>query len=106
MELVEFGINRIKYSCDIINALVDEIKIASSAGLCKTLVVIDGFNGFFSEYTRIKNDLKKFVPTSQVSITEPFLKIAQSDWRNGAVVLTVDKRAEKVIINSQTCKKC
>lgn len=29
-ELVELGINRVKYACDVIDALVDEIKILSN----------------------------------------------------------------------------
>lgn len=96
LELVEFGISRVKYACGVVDALIRELKLASTEGRCKTLVMIDGFNAFTSSYTRIRDDNKVMVLPQQVSLTIPFLDIVKSDWCNGAVVLSVDQIANKV----------
>lgn len=96
IELVNLGISRMKFACDIIIALMKELKIASTSGKIKTLVAIDGYNSFFGESTRIKNNLKKFVPASQISLTQAFLEITKSDWCNGEIVVTVDILGTKV----------
>ncbi|XP_029163694.1 28S ribosomal protein S29, mitochondrial [Nylanderia fulva] len=95
LELVEFGISRVKYACGVVDALIRELKLASTAGRCKTLVMIDGFNAFTSSYTRIRDDNKAMVLPKQVSLAIPFLDITKSDWCNGAVVLSVDQTANK-----------
>lgn len=95
LELVEFGISRVKYACGVVDALISELKLASTAGRCKTLVMIDGFNAFTSSYTRIRDDNKMMVLPQQVSLARPFLDITKSDWCNGAVVLSVDQTANK-----------
>ncbi|KAL6259012.1 hypothetical protein P5V15_008934 [Pogonomyrmex californicus] len=95
LDLVDFGINRIKYACGVVDALIRELKLASIAGKCKTMVVIDGFNAFMSSHTRIYDDNKMMVLPKQVSLARPFFDITEDDWCNGAVVLTVDERATK-----------
>ncbi|CAL1689750.1 unnamed protein product [Lasius platythorax] len=95
LELIEFGTNRIKYACGVVDALIRELKLASTAGKCKTLVVIDGFNAFTSSHTRIRDDNKAMVLPKQVSLAIPFFDITKSDWCNGAVVMTVDQIANK-----------
>ncbi|XP_071447228.1 small ribosomal subunit protein mS29 [Hetaerina americana] len=92
-ELVNFGINRVKYASDIVVAVIKEIKELSTSKKCKTLVVIDGFNAFFSSKTRIKSDDKTLVLPSKITLTEAFLEITKFDWCNGGVVLTVDQLA-------------
>lgn len=93
LELVELGINRVKYASDIVIALIKEIKKSSTSGKCRTLVVLDGFNAFFSTKTRIKSDTKSMVLPSKVTLTEAFLDITKFDWCNGGVILTVDELA-------------
>ncbi|XP_070151335.1 small ribosomal subunit protein mS29 [Polyergus mexicanus] len=95
LELVDFGLNRIKYACGIVDALIRELKLASTAGKCKTMVIIDGFNAFTSSHTRIHDDNKAMVLPKQVSLAIPFFDITKSDWCNGAVVVTVDQTANK-----------
>lgn len=97
-ELIDFGVNRAKYSCDVIGALCYEIKQASIAGKCNTLVAIDGYNSFFNESSQVKDDQKLKVPASRVSLTKYFLELTQSDWCNGQIVLTVDTQATYVSI--------
>jgi len=81
-----------------VEALIKELKLASTAGKCKTIVVIDGFNAFTAASTRIRDDNKMIVLPKQVSLARPFFDITKNDWCNGAVVLTVDEKANKVRI--------
>ncbi|XP_073835412.1 mitochondrial ribosomal protein S29 [Musca autumnalis] len=92
-ELVEHGIQRIKFASETIAALLNEIKQHSTAGRCKTLVAIDGFNAFFHPETRILTDNKQKVTPDRITLTKPFLDITNYDWTNGVCVLTVDKIA-------------
>lgn len=97
-ELIDFGINRVKYACGVVDALIKEIKLASTAGKCKTIVVVDGFNAFTSNHTRIHDDNKVMILPKKVTLAIPFFDITKSDWCNGAIVLTVDEKANKVRI--------
>uniref|UniRef100_A0A1I8PI07 Small ribosomal subunit protein mS29 n=1 Tax=Stomoxys calcitrans TaxID=35570 RepID=A0A1I8PI07_STOCA len=92
-ELVEHGIQRIKFASETIAALISELKQHSTAGHCKALVAIDGFNAFFHPETRILTDNKQKVTPDRITLTKPFLDITNYDWTNGVVVVTVDKIA-------------
>ncbi|XP_041975293.1 28S ribosomal protein S29, mitochondrial [Aricia agestis] len=92
-ELVELGINRVKYACDIINVLMNEIKMLSSNKFCKTFVAIDGFNSFLYPLTRLKTPTKRKVTPEEVSLTKPFMEITKNDWSNGVIVVTADQIA-------------
>lgn len=96
--MIEFGINRIRYASSVIDALLMELKEASIAGKCKVLAVVDGYNAFWSDHTKIRNDDKVWVNPRQISLTLSFLNFIKDDWCNGAAVLTVDTKASKVII--------
>lgn len=93
LELIDHGINRVKYASDTIIALIEEVQILSNGGKCKTLVAIDGFNAFFYPNTRIFTEKKEIVHPAKVSITEPFLNLTKSNWKNGVAVITVDEIA-------------
>lgn len=93
LDLVDHGINRVKYSTDTIAVLLDEIKRQSTEGKCRTMVVIDGYNAFFHPTTRIKNEAKKIVSPDKVTIVAPFLNITDHDWSNGVCILSADSRA-------------
>lgn len=93
LELIDHGINRAKFATDVIKVLVEEIKQQSSDGKVKTMVVIDGFNALLNEKTNLKGEFKVMIPTSKVTLTEPFLSLARHDWNNGVVILSVDKLA-------------
>ncbi|KAK4873342.1 hypothetical protein RN001_015371 [Aquatica leii] len=93
VELIEHGINRIKFASQCIVALAEEIKKLSQEGKCKTLVAIDGFNGFFYPNTRILTEKKEVVHPGNVTLTEAFLNLSKCDWSNAVVVVTVDELA-------------
>ena len=93
LELIDHGINRVKFSSDTIAALICEIKNQSTEGKLKTMVVIDGFNSFFHDKTMVRNDNKQTVTPDQITITQPFKDITSYDWNNGVCILSVDKMA-------------
>uniref|UniRef100_A0A182LUH4 Small ribosomal subunit protein mS29 n=1 Tax=Anopheles culicifacies TaxID=139723 RepID=A0A182LUH4_9DIPT len=91
MDLVEHGINRAKFSCDAIAALLHELKQHSTAGRARAMVLIDGFNAFFQPHTRLLTESKARVKPEQVTLTDPFLSITRNDWNNGVCVVTIDQ---------------
>lgn len=93
LELIEHGINRAKFASDCIVNLAEEIKLLSSAGKCKTLVAVDGFNAFFYPNIRIFTEKKEPVHPNKVTLTEAFLNLTKWNWTNGIAVLTVDELA-------------
>ncbi|KAL4713943.1 hypothetical protein ACJJTC_015597 [Scirpophaga incertulas] len=93
LELVEHGINRVKYSCDVIDVLMSEIKILSNNKKCKTFVAIDGFNSFFYPLTRLNTPTKRKVTPEEVTLTTSFMELTKNNWTNAAIVLTVDQLA-------------
>lgn len=95
LELIDFGINRVKYATKVIAFICSELKTWSTAGKCSTLVVIDCFNAFFSEFSEVRVEKRRMIPPKNVTLTEIFLDMVKSDWCNGAVVLSVDDTATK-----------
>ncbi|XP_055910940.1 28S ribosomal protein S29, mitochondrial [Eupeodes corollae] len=92
-ELIEHGITRVKFASDTIAALIAELKQHSTAGKCKIMVAVDGYNAFFHPITRIVADNKAKISPNKVTLTQPFLDITNYDWCNGVCVLSVDKLA-------------
>uniref|UniRef100_A0A182IS98 Small ribosomal subunit protein mS29 n=1 Tax=Anopheles atroparvus TaxID=41427 RepID=A0A182IS98_ANOAO len=93
LALVEHGISRAKFACDAIAALLQELKQHSSAGKCKTMVLVDGYNAFFHPHTRIQTENKVRITPDRITLTRPFLDITRNDWTNGVCVLAVDRLA-------------
>lgn len=93
LELIDHGINRVKYASDAVAAVIGEIKSQSTAGNCKTMVFIDGYNAFFYPKTRIVADNKAKISPDKVTLTQPFLDITNYDWKNGVCILSVDQMA-------------
>ncbi|XP_017773998.1 PREDICTED: 28S ribosomal protein S29, mitochondrial [Nicrophorus vespilloides] len=93
LELIEHGISRVKYASSCVLGLCMEIKELSKKGKCKTMVAIDGYNGFFYPKTRVYTEKKEMVPPSKVTVTEGFLEVTKFDWNNAVCVLTVDEIA-------------
>jgi len=94
MELIDHGISRIKFACDIIAVLLEELKEQSTQGKCKTMVGIDGYNAMFWPRTYLHGETRAHkITTDQITLTNPFLNITNYDWTNGVCVLVVDKIA-------------
>ncbi|XP_053698093.1 28S ribosomal protein S29, mitochondrial [Sabethes cyaneus] len=93
LELVDHGINRVKFSCDAIAAILQELRQQSTEGKLKTMVVIDGFNAFFHPHTRILAENKVRVTPDKLTLTKPFLDLTEASWCNGVCILAVDRMA-------------
>lgn len=93
LELIDHGINRVKYASLCIVALAEEVKLLSTAGKCRTMVAIDGFNAFFYPHIRIYTEKKEPVHPHKVVMTEAFLNLTKFDWKSGVVVVTADELA-------------
>ncbi|XP_052900692.1 28S ribosomal protein S29, mitochondrial [Anopheles moucheti] len=102
MDLIEHGINRAKFSCDAIAALLHELKEHSNAGRARAMVLIDGFNAFFQPHTRLLTENKVRVKPEQLTLTDPFLSITRNDWRNGVCVVTIDQMVAEFKDKSQS----
>ncbi|GAB0099363.1 mitochondrial ribosomal protein S29 [Sergentomyia squamirostris] len=93
LELVEHGINRIKFATGTISALLEQLKILSTEGKCKTMVAINGFNAFFLKKTTLEALHRVKIPPEKITIVKPFLDIVTNDWQNGVCLLVVNKMA-------------
>ena len=102
LDLVEHGINRVKYSCDVISALLVELKYFANQGHCKIMVIIDGFNSFFYPITTIKDSNRNFIHPNRITLTQSFLNITKHDWCNGVVIVTVDEISAKIQDDTST----
>lgn len=92
-ELIDHGINRIKFASECVVILAREIKRLAKEGKCKVVVAIDGYNAFFYPNTRIFGEKKVIIPPDRVTLTEAFLELTKFDWNNSAAVVTVDELA-------------
>ena len=55
-QVVEFGIERLNFAADALNVVLRELKLNSSNGNCKLMVIVDGVNVLFSPYTLLNKD--------------------------------------------------
>jgi len=93
-ELIDHGIARIKFACDIVAVLLEELKEQSTQGKCKTMVGIDGYNALFWPRTYMHGETRAHKITSdQITLTKPFINITNYDWTNSVCVLVVDQIA-------------
>lgn len=94
LELLEFGTNRAKYATDVMGVALKELRLQASNGNLRLLVATDGVNAFWST-TNLKqedNRHRKHLP-EELTIVHNWKKLLRNDWRNGAVVCTVDGNA-------------
>lgn len=89
--LIEFGLARVKYSSDVMGAVMKELRHISSAGDCRVLVAIDGLNVCWGTGRGRRVDEKRqYYQASELSFIQHWRRMMQLDWTGGAVVCTVD----------------
>ncbi|XP_076642066.1 mitochondrial ribosomal protein S29 isoform X2 [Halictus rubicundus] len=93
LNMIEFGIQRVKFACGVIDALVNELKKASTEGKCRVLTVIDGVNTLTSDITALRDEKKIRIAPERISLTSSFLNSVDYNWCNGAAILSVDTKA-------------
>ncbi|XP_071110426.1 small ribosomal subunit protein mS29-like isoform X1 [Haliotis cracherodii] len=92
LDIVEFGMNRIKFAADCVGVILKELKQHANQKQIKVMVAVDGVNSLWAP-TKIRTDEKEIVPASNISLVHNFKKILKSDWTNGVIVCTVDPMA-------------
>lgn len=98
-ELIDFGVGRAKYACDLVEDLLREIKAYSNSGLFRTMVVIDGFNGLYAPFVITE---RRKVLNARCTLAMPFLEMSRFDWCNGVVVVSVDRLAHHDMFNAES----
>jgi len=103
-DVLEVGCERLPFAADALNVLIRELKLNSSAGNCKLMVVCDGVNSLFSESTLVHREKKVMEkgnkhflkPTGdwmrhaakvdECSVLRNMKKLFNNDWSGGVVV--------------------
>jgi len=106
-EVLEVGCERLPFAADALNVMIRELKLNSSEGNCKLMVVCDGINSLFSGHTLVHKEkrrkergnkhflkptgnwLPNCVPVDQCSVLRNIKKLFLSDWSGGVVVGSV-----------------
>lgn len=94
--LIEFGLARVKYSSDVMGAVLKELRHSGSAGLSRVLVAIDGLNVCWGgSDSRHADDRWKFRQAGEFTSIQQWRRMLQLDWSGGAVVCTIDGLAPR-----------
>lgn len=94
--LIDFGLTRVKYSSDVMGALMKELRHRGSSGLSHILVAIDGLNVCWgSTDGRRIDDSTHFHEATEFSSVQHWLRMLEMDWSGGAVICTVDCRTDR-----------
>lgn len=88
-ELVDFGLNRMKFASDCVGAILKEVRIQAAKHKIKLLVAVDGINAFWCQ-TTIKNAEKELLMAGELSLVHNFKKMLLPTWTHGAIVCSVD----------------
>ncbi|KAL5005477.1 hypothetical protein ScPMuIL_018933 [Solemya velum] len=89
LELIDFGLNRVKFAADCVGALLREIRVQASDNKFRVLVAVECVNAFWKD-TTIRTESRDFVPAEKLSLVHNFKKMLRSDWTNGIALCTVD----------------
>ncbi|CAN8005531.1 unnamed protein product, partial [Ixodes hexagonus] len=90
--IIDHGVERIKHACDCLGALLREIKQYTNSGRMKTMVILRGVNSFWQDSYLRRVD-GSFIPAEDFTIVRHFKELLKNDWRNAAIVVTVDATA-------------
>ena len=102
LELIDYASNRIKYSSDILGAIIREIKQQATEKKFKVFVGIDQINAFFGP-TRLYRPDKTEIKSDEVTIVRAFKKLIKNDWSNAIITGTIGH--EGVVIQGPNRKK-
>lgn len=88
--LIDLGTNRLKLSSDCVGAILKEIRYQLSQDKFKLLLVIDGVNTFWTDFTVKSKTNATVFPAKKVSLIHHFLKFLTSGTKNSVALCTVD----------------
>merc|ERR1712154_172663 len=91
-EIIEFGLNRMKFASDCVGAILREVRNQAAMHKVKVLVAVDGVNAFWNQ-TTVKNLERELLMADHLSLVHNYKKMLLSTWTHGAIVCSVDTSA-------------
>lgn len=89
--LIDFGLARMKYSTDVMGAVLKELRHGGSAGLYRVLVAVDGLNvSWGRSKSRRADSQKEFYKATEFASIQQWHRMLQLDWSGAAVICTID----------------
>jgi len=94
LEVLNFGVQRPKYSCDAVGILLRELTSATSRAP-PLLLTVDGVNALWVGHTRYLNDKEQPESLDRFSLVRHFRRAVRGAWRpgGGAVLCSVSSKA-------------
>lgn len=95
LDMIQFGLSRPKYACDIVSILIKEIRLQADKGdLPPILVAVEGVNAAWGISGWCKNEIDgKLRNVDDINIVRNIKKLLSNDWRGASIVSTVDTNA-------------
>ncbi|CAH8829374.1 unnamed protein product [Trichobilharzia szidati] len=95
IDLINFGVARVKYATDCIGILLREMRsLSSTPDGPPCLLVIDGVNFMWCRGTLLHDKtLRKRITTDRLAIVHHLKRALKGDWRHGAIVTSTNIRA-------------
>ncbi|XP_048735023.2 28S ribosomal protein S29, mitochondrial-like isoform X2 [Ostrea edulis] len=89
IDLVTFGINRMKFANDVVGALLKELQNLANSDKIKLLITIRGINAFWRKTGQQKEKVKE-IHAQQLTLVNQFMDLLQSDTKNAVAMCSVD----------------
>lgn len=89
IDLVSFGISRMKFANDVVGALLQELKHLANNDKIKLLITVRGINAFWMTTGQRKEKVKK-IHAQQLSLVKQFSDLLQSDTKNAVALCSVE----------------
>ncbi|XP_061838887.1 small ribosomal subunit protein mS29 [Nerophis lumbriciformis] len=89
-ELVDQGISRVKSSCDVVGAVMKELRLQSGQpdSVFRLAVAVDGVNALWGQSTLKKPDHSAVNP-DELTLIHNLRKLMRNDWTGGAIITTL-----------------
>ncbi|KAL3318140.1 4-trimethylaminobutyraldehyde dehydrogenase [Cichlidogyrus casuarinus] len=93
LEIINFGIERIKYANDIIGILLREARLSSIENDIPFYLMIDGVNFLWIRSTiMMDHNTRKLIGIDRFSIVHHLKRALCADWTKGAVICSTNPR--------------
>ena len=99
VDLIDFGIRRSKYSCDVVGALFKEIKLQTAKNNWKVLCLVGAVNSAWEKPGFLID--RKPVYAENISLIHHLKKLLKRDWQGAQFVVSTCTRG-KVDIKQRT----
>lgn len=95
LDLIDFGLNRVKYAPEIMGVIIEEIRLKSEENKLKVLIAIEGVNSLFTNNTvyKVQDQQYKYYKPNDLTIFQQLKSCLSNHWTNGSIICTVDGHA-------------